>query len=214
MQKNIHCLCHFIAGTRLRQSFNTGFHTSNSPERDCVVFSQAPVMNNDTVRRSASSPLFITTLPLSQSPSEELLRHLPSPSTRDSVNTSNSQNPSVSQINSSGDRPYIISGLEADPSDSLMAWDLRVLGYDAEKCYNKLYAVVNSAQKDCLRDHLWHLLLKGTSGEESGNESQVWKPKARKKTEYRKHFNDFTNQWTVPSSLRDVADTTNMVRIL
>ncbi len=168
-------------------------------------------MYNDNIKRSSSSPQFITPLPLSQSPSEELLRHLPRDSSRDSLNSLNYQNPSSSQIDTSNDRPYIITGLEADPSDTLMAWDLRNLGHDADKCYHKLHATVNSAQKDCLRDHLWHLLLKGASSEESGNESQPWKPKGRRKTEYRKNVNDFTDKWTVPSSLRGVADNVNMV---
>lgn len=184
---------------------------SNSPDREPALWSHGTAVYNENIKRSSSSPQFITALPLSQSPSEELLRHLPSPNLHDSQSSSNSTSPSLSQINASNDRPYIVTGLEADPSDSLMAWDLRNLGHDADKCYNKLYTAVNSAQKDCLRDHLWHLLLKGASSEESGNEGQVWKTKGRRKTEHRKNVNDFTDAWTVPSSLRDVADTANMV---
>ena len=163
----------------------------------------------ENIKRSSSSPLFITPLPLSQSPSEELLRHLPH--TRESQNSLNPQKPLNSKRNPSSDRPYIIAGLEADPSDTLMAWDLRNLGQDADKFYHKLQATVSSAQKDCLRDHLWHLLLKGASSEESANESQVWKPKGRKKADYRRSPNDFTDTWAVPSSLRDVADSINQV---
>jgi hypothetical protein len=161
----------------------------------------------ENIKRALSSPQFITALPLSQSPSEELLRHLPH--SRDSPNSSNSQKSFSSQKNLSSDRPYIIAGLEADPSDTLMAWDLRNLGQDADKFYHKLLAIVSSAQKDCLKDHLWYLLLKGASTEESGNESQAWKPKGRRKTEYRR--NDFTDTWLVPSSLRDAADSINLV---
>ena len=196
----------------MRQSLiGPGFLVSSSPEPDPTLWSHGTAVYNENIKRSSSSPQFITPLPLSQSPSEELLRHLPSPNTRDSQNSLNSQSPSISQINPSNDRPYIIAGLEADPSDSLMSWDLRNLGNDADKCYNKLYEVVSSAQKDCLRDHLWYLLLKGASTDESGNEGQVWKTKGRRKIEHRKNMNDFTDGWTVPSSLRDVAYTTNMV---
>ena len=176
---------------------------SNSPEHEPAVY-------NENLKRSSSSPQFMATaMPLSQSPSEELLRHLPSPSTCEpSISPSFSN--TNSQPNLSKDRPFVIAGLEADPSDSLMAWDMRNLGYDADKCYQKLYAAVSAAQNDCLRDHLWHLLLKGGNGEESGNE--VWKPKARRKTEYRRVVNDFTDLWAVPSSLRDVGDNKSMVR--
>lgn len=205
----------FIPAIRLRQTLVASSQVSNSPEREPVSYNHGPAATyNENIKRSTSSPQFITTLPLSQSPSEELLRHLPSSHARDSLYSLNSQSPSSSQINPSSDRPYIITGLEADPSDSLMAWDLRNLGHDADKCYHKLHATVSSAQKDCIRDHLWHLLLKGASSEDSGNEGQVWKPKGRRKTEYRRNVNDFTDTWTVPSSLRDVADSINMVCLL
>jgi hypothetical protein len=205
----------FIPAIRLRQTLVSISQVSNSPEREPVSYNHGPAATyNENIKRSTSSPQFITTLPLSQSPSEELLRHLPSSHARDSLYSLNSQSPSSSQINPSSDRPYIITGLEADPSDSLMAWDLRNLGHDADKCYHKLHATVSSAQKDCIRDHLWHLLLKGASSEDSGNEGQVWKPKGRRKTEYRRNVNDFTDTWTVPSSLRDVADSINMVCLL
>lgn len=202
----------FTLGVRLRQAFGPG--QSNSPERE-PLWSHGPVTYNENMKRSSSTPQFITALPIPQSPSEELLRHLPSsPDSRETTHLPSSltsQTISNSQTSLSNDRSYIVTGLEADPSDSLMAWDLRNLGKDADKCYHKLHEAVRSAQKDCLRDYLWHLMLKGASNDESGNESQVWKPKSRKKTEYRRVLNDFTDGWTVPSSLRAVEDSSNMV---
>ncbi|XP_028404501.1 KICSTOR complex protein SZT2-like [Dendronephthya gigantea] len=200
-------------GMRLRQTLGPG--QSNSPEREPSLWSHGPGAYNENIKRSSSSPQFITALPLSQSPSEELLRHLPSsPESRETTHLPSSltsHNISNSQTSLSRDRPYIVTGLEPDPSDSLMAWDLRHLGKDADKCYRKLHEAVSSAQKDCLRDHLWHLMLKGATSDESGSESQVWKPKSRRKTEYRRVFSDFTDAWTVPSSLQAVEDGPNMM---
>lgn len=183
------------------------FLVSNSPERE-PSWSHGPAVYGENVKKSLSTPQFITALPFSQSPSEELLKHLPSPATRELSTSQTSVNLNFPSTVSS-DRPYQIIGLEADPSDSR---DTRNLGHDADKCYQKLYAAINSAQSHCLGDHLWHLLLKGVNSEESGNESQLWKPKGRRKTEYRRGVNDLTENWTVPSSIRDIADNSNVVR--
>ena len=202
-------------GLRFRNNI-ANIAISNSPELE-NVFKGTTQIDQDNLKRSSSSPQVATPVLLSAdrltSPhSDERFRLSSATSGTSSSSLIHSTSP---QANAAAEKAYVIKGLEADPSDSLMSWDMRNLKDEAVRCCDRLLKTVSSAQEHCMRDHLWHLLLKGASSDETMTESSSWKAKGlRKKTEYRRNLSDYTETWPVPSSLKDVADSKGTVKIL
>lgn len=209
--------CHFCIGFRQRHAVINTFN-SNSSELGHGS-TPGPPITEDNFKRSISTPQFATPVPqlsdhMTGSQSDEQLRHFSITSSGSSTSLVSPESASrSSRTNVGKERAYIIKGLESDPSDSLMSWDMRNLENEAVMCCHELYSAVSSAQKDCMRDHLWHLLLKGANIEDTNAETYAWKSKSlRKKTEHRRTSSDFAENWAVPSSLKDVADSKSSVR--